>query len=135
MRASVCDYFQQRGERGGASDAVERLYDTGLSDLLRHVFGKGAGTLEEKVKTDVKKRSATQQGDWLPLVFILTDEKLSDRLAYQEIARRICGGQIPELNPGNIIACAAGGKADPEALKILTDNVAILNNLSAEEIA
>lgn len=98
-------------------------------------LGKALEVLEEKVKTDVKKQNATQQGDWLPLVFILTDGKPSDRLAYQEIAQRIRDGQIPELKSANIIACAAGSKADPEALKIVTDNVTILNNLSAEEVA
>lgn len=98
------------------------------------MLGEALKELETRARQEVQKKSATQQGDWLPLVFILTDGKPSDTAAYKEMAERIRGGAIRELQPRNIVACAAGAQARPEELQKLTDNVLVLNTVTPEEI-
>lgn len=77
--------------------------------------------LEELVKrsdSEVIKGSADQKGDWMPLLFIMTDGNPSDSMKYREM--------IPEVkkrNFANIIACAAGPKAKESWLLELTDSV------------
>lgn len=82
------------------------------------------------VQRDVRRATADQKGDWRPLLFVLTDGKATDTLAFDEA--------IPLLkasNFGSIIACAAGPKADPQALRKLTDNVVSLDTMGAASFA
>jgi uncharacterized protein YegL len=54
----------------------------------------------------------------MPLLFIMTDGKPSDLQKYNEV--------IPEVKKrhfAGIIACAAGAKADPKPLELLTHQV------------
>jgi len=97
-------------------------------------LGEALQLLETQVRQEVQKKDDTHQGDWLPLVFILTDGKPSDTATYNMMARRIQAKEIKELQSSNIIACAAGSKADPEALRKVTDNVLVLSNLTTSEI-
>ena len=71
--------------------------------------------LEELASTVQKERilgSANQKGDWRPILILLTDGKPSDVMAYNNAVPL-----IKSLNFGNIVACAAGPKADPNVLK------------------
>lgn len=89
-----------------------------LGAALEHIY--------ERVQQDVRKSSATEKGDWRPILVILTDGKPTDTLAYSEIIPRIqaCGF-------AKIVACAAGPKADPAQLKRLTDTVVSLDTMDA----
>lgn len=98
------------------------------------LLGKALEELEERTRQEVQKRSDTQQADWLPLVFILTDGKPSDTAAYKAMAERIKSGAVRELQSKNIIACAAGARAEAEELRKLTDNVLVLSTLTQEEV-
>lgn len=80
----------------------------------------------EKYDTEIHFNTSQQKGDWMPLLFLLTDGKPSDMMLYnneiQEVKRR---------HFGNIVACAAGPKAQKEPLKELTDNVFSLDTMDS----
>lgn len=81
-------------------------------------LGQALEMLCQKVDAEVRRSTTEQKGDWMPLLFIMTDGKPSDVKKYNDI--------IPEVkkrNFGTIIACAAGAKSDTTSLKLLTDQV------------
>ena len=94
------------------------------------VLGEALNVLIDCVNTEVRKSTETQKGDWRPLVFILTDGSPTDVEAFREAARRIKG-----LHAANIIACAAGSNAKTSYLKEITENVLMMNTLSAGDMA
>lgn len=98
-------------------------------------LGLALELLEQCLDRDLQKKDATQQGDYLPLIFILTDGKPSDVARFRGMADRIWSGAVPAIRPDRVIACAAGPKADPAPLRELTDNVLVLANLTPEGIA
>ncbi|MBR1787029.1 MAG: VWA domain-containing protein [Paludibacteraceae bacterium] len=86
--------------------------------------GAALELLCQKYDEEVNMGSAEQKGDWMPLLFILTDGKPSDILAYNQV--------IPKLKQHlftNIVACAAGPSAKTEPLKQLTDKVFSLETM------
>jgi len=72
---------------------------------------------------EVNMGSHEQKGDWMPLLFILTDGKPSDLMVYEQAIQRVKAHQFT-----NVVACAAGPKAKTEPLKKLTDNVFTLDS-------
>ena len=78
----------------------------------------------ERVDREVTLGSPDRKGDWMPLLFIMTDGKPSDIQLYRDM--------IPEVRKrkwGAVIACAAGMNAKTEPLKQLTDQVYSLDTL------
>lgn len=96
---------------------------SGLTSL-----GAGLELLSECIENEVVKNSPTVKGDWRPLVFILTDGVPTD--TWEEQAQRLKSNK-----PANIIACGAGADANASVLKQITDNVIMLNNLSAGDLS
>lgn len=88
--------------------------------------GLALKVLCEKYDTEVHLSTPTQKGDWMPLLFLLTDGKPSDIMLYnneiQEVKRR---------HFGNIVACSAGPKAKKEPLQELTDKVFSLDTMDS----
>ena len=86
-------------------------------------------TLEQlciQVDKEVKLSTPTQKGDWMPLLFIMTDGHPSDIALYNKI--------VPEVKKkkfATIVACAAGMKAKIEPLKLLTDQVYSLDTMDS----
>ncbi|WP_166920294.1 vWA domain-containing protein [Flavobacterium poyangense] len=80
--------------------------------------GAGLDFVIRKVNAEVIKGSATQKGDWKPLLFVFTDGKPSDIQFYREKIQ-----EIKALNFGAVVGCAAGHMADDSILKELTPNV------------
>lgn len=81
-------------------------------------LGEALEMLCKKVDSEVQLSTADQKGDWMPLLFIMTDGKPSDLQKYNQM--------IPEVKKRNfasIIACAAGVKADTQPLLALTNQV------------
>lgn len=74
---------------------------------------------------EVVTGSATQKGDWMPLLFLLTDGKPSDVQLYDKQVERVKSRAF-----GCIVACAAGPKAKVDPLRLLTMNVYSLDTLS-----
>ena len=89
-------------------------------------LGEGLRTVCDQVDRDVRKSTVEQKGDWRPLLFVMTDGKPSDTLAYSEIISR-----VKASNFAAIIACAAGPKSVPDQLKQLTDNVVSLDTMDS----
>lgn len=80
----------------------------------------------QRYDAEVNMGSREQKGDWMPLLFVLTDGKPSDIQAYNEAIQRVKKHQFT-----NIVACAAGPKAKTEPLKKLTDNVFTLDTMDS----
>ncbi len=89
-------------------------------------MGAALKLLCEKYDKEVNMGSKEQKGDWMPLLFILTDGKPSDIQDYDAIIPVVKKDQFT-----NIVACAAGPKAKTEPLKKLTDNVFSLDTMDS----
>lgn len=88
--------------------------------------GQALQLLCEKVDKEVKRSSPDQKGDWMPLLFLMTDGKPSDIQLYNQM--------IPEVKKrhfASIIACAAGMTAKIDPLKDLTDEVYSLDTVDS----
>lgn len=74
--------------------------------------GEALKLLLERYDKEVKKGSMEQKGDWMPLLFIMTDGKPSDIKLYRDMIPKVTNHRF-----GSIIACAAGPKSKPEDRK------------------
>lgn len=80
----------------------------------------------QRYDAEVNTGSREQKGDWMPLLFVLTDGKPSDIQEYEKAIRNVKHHQFT-----NIVACAAGPKAKTEPLKKLTQNVFTLDTMDS----
>ena len=90
--------------------------------------GQALKLLCEKIDSEVRMSTPEQKGDWMPLLFIMTDGKPSDSQLYKEM--------IPEVKKrhfASIIACAAGMSAKTEPLKELTSELYSLDTVDRKE--
>ena len=88
--------------------------------------GQALKLLCERIDQEVRLSTPDQKGDWMPLLFIMTDGKPSDIQLYKEM--------IPEIKKrhfASIIACAAGMSAKTEPLKELTNEVYALDTVDS----
>lgn len=88
--------------------------------------GAALKLLCEQVDKEVRLSTRERKGDWMPLLFLLTDGKPSDLQVYNEMV-----GEVKKRRFASIVACAAGMKAKPEPLKQLTDQVYMLDTLDS----
>ena len=88
--------------------------------------GQALRLLCDVIDREVRLSSAEQKGDWMPLLFLMTDGKPSDIQLYQEMVN-----EIKKRKFGAIIACAAGMSAKTEPLKQLTDEVYSLDTVDS----
>lgn len=91
-------------------------------------LGGALKVLAESIKNEVRTSTPTQKGDWKPLVFILTDGAPTDNLDEGVDA-------LKNVSTGNIIACGAGANANTNVLRKITNNVLLMNNLTAGDMA
>ncbi|MCD8385359.1 MAG: VWA domain-containing protein [Bacteroidales bacterium] len=80
--------------------------------------GAALEMLCDRVDREVRRGTPTQKGDWMPILFLMTDGKPSDRQVYMEAIPKVKQHQFT-----NIVALAAGPKARTDELRLLTDNV------------
>lgn len=80
--------------------------------------GQALEMLYSKVSADLQRGSATQKGDWRPLLFLITDGKPSDVFLYRSMIPR-----IKSLNFAAIVGCAAGYLSNDAMLLELTHTV------------
>jgi len=93
-------------------------------------MGEGLEFLAQKVQQNVTKSSDTNKGDFRPMLFIMTDGSPSDLMTFRESIP-----QIKACNFAEIIACAAGPKANTDYLKQITEQVVILDNMDSSAFA
>lgn len=103
-----------------------QLPDINTPDSGPTHMGAALELLCTKYDEEVHHSTREQKGDWMPLLFILTDGKPSDLMKYDEMIPRVKSHHF-----GNIIACAAGPKANTEPLKKLTDSVCTLDTMDS----
>jgi uncharacterized protein YegL len=89
-------------------------------------LGEGLERICQKVDNEVLLSSQPDEGDWRPLLFIMTDGKPSDTLAYSEVL-----AEVKRRPFAKVIACAAGFKADATVLKRLTETVVSLDSMDS----
>jgi uncharacterized protein YegL len=89
-------------------------------------MGAALNLLCDRYDAEVNMGSHEQKGDWMPLLFVLTDGKPCDLQVYEEALVRTKQRQFT-----NIVACAAGPKAKVEPLKKLTNNVFTLDTMDS----
>ena len=106
-----------------ASFQIPELKATGTT-----AFGEALRTLSRCIDNEVAKTTATQKGDWKPLVFIMTDGVPTDEW-------KTGLAELKQRKTALVVACAAGSKADANILKQITDNVVQLDNADAHSIA
>jgi len=93
-------------------------------------LGEALTTLATTVRTDVRKSSDSQKGDWAPMLFVLSDGKASDRLAFEE--------SIPLIRAvgfASIVGLAAGPKANPDDLNMFCDHVAVMETMDGQSFS
>ena len=89
-------------------------------------MGAALNLLCECYDKEVNMGSYEQKGDWMPLLFVLTDGKPSDIQSYNLAIQKVKQHQFT-----NIVACAAGPKAKIDPLKKLTNNVFTLDTMDS----
>ncbi len=103
-----------------------QLPEINVPDSGPTFMGAALNLLCQRYDAEVNMGSREQKGDWMPLLFILTDGKPSDVQAYEDAIQKVKKHQFT-----NIVACAAGPKAKTEPLKKLTDNVFTLDTMDS----
>lgn len=91
-------------------------------------IGKALKYLAEAIDREVVMNTAETKGDWKPLVFIMTDGRSGD-----SITKAL--GTFDRKKLGFVVACASNENSKIEALKEITENVVMLENLDSETIA
>lgn len=89
-------------------------------------LGEAIKLLIERVDKEIVTSQDEVKGDWMPLLFVMTDGKPSDLQMFND--------NYPELkkrNFGSIIGCAAGPKANEDYLKLFCDQVVTLDTTDA----
>lgn len=89
-------------------------------------LGEALRMVCENYDREVVMSTSEAKGDWMPLLFIMTDGKPSDLAVFKEYVPKIKAKKF-----ANIIGCAAGPKAKEEFLKEITDNVVSLDTTDA----
>lgn len=93
-------------------------------------LGAALEELCHRVDSEVLRSTPDVKGDWMPMLFVLTDGSPSDKMAYREV--------IPKVRSrgfSTIIACAAGSKAKTDELQPLADTVVTLDTMDAGTFA
>ena len=91
-------------------------------------IGKALKLLAEVIDREVIKNTVETKGDWKPIVFLMTDGRSGDSISKAM-------SSIDRNKLGFIVACATGSKSNVEALKEITENVVMLENLDSETIS
>lgn len=89
-------------------------------------MGRALQMLCEKIDGEVRHVTPQQIGDWMPILFLMTDGKPSDIQLYRQMVQ-----EIRKRRFGSIIACAAGMSAQTEPLRELTKDVYSLDTLDS----
>lgn len=93
-------------------------------------LGGAINVLIDCINKEVRNATDMQKGDWRPLVFILTDGTPTDEDVFKQAVK-----SLKNVKTANIIACAAGADADTSWLKLITDNVLMMNTLSSGDMS
>ncbi len=79
-------------------------------------LGEALDLLFARYRLEVKRSTANEKGDWLPMLVIMTDGAPSDTLLFKQTV-----AMLKSYKFARIICCAAGPKAKVEPLKQIPD--------------
>jgi uncharacterized protein YegL len=85
-------------------------------------LGAALELLCQRVDAEVVRTTAERKGDWMPLLFVMTDGSPSDIQKFREQVQEVKRRQF-----GEIVACAAGPKAKDSFLRELAGTVVHLD--------
>lgn len=91
-------------------------------------MGEALKLVSSCIDNEVAKTTQESKGDWKPLIFLMTDGVPTDDIKEG----------LAELNKRRtavVVACAAGGRADADLLKSITENVVSLDTADTQSIA
>jgi uncharacterized protein YegL len=94
------------------------------------MLGAAMHLLLERVQQECRKPVADVEGDYLPLVFVMTDGKPSDQYDLDQATQ-----VVKSIAFGNIVGCAAGPKAKTEPLQAFCDHVVHLETMDSTSFA
>lgn len=89
-------------------------------------MGEALKLLLDRINQEIILSSDEVKGDWMPLLFVMTDGKPSDKQVFEEYYPK-----IKNKNFASIIGCAAGPKSREEDLKLFADQVVSLDTTDA----
>lgn len=92
-------------------------------------MGAALEMLLDKISHEVNKGTKEQKGDWMPLLFLMTDGKPSDTQLFNDIVPKVKSNRF-----ATIVCCAAGPKAKTEELRQLTDKVYQIDTLDTSTL-
>lgn len=92
-------------------------------------MGAALKKLLEMVDVEVNKGTPTQKGDWMPLLFLMTDGHPSDIMEFNEVVPKVKSSPF-----ATVVCCAAGPKAKTDDLKKLTDRVYQIDTLDCASL-
>ncbi len=99
------------------------VFDAKLGTYL----GKALKFLHSKIADEVIKNTNDCKGDWKPLVFIMTDGRSGDSV---QKALNV----IDVNSMGKVVVCATGKEPKLDVLRLITENVIQLTNMSSQTI-
>lgn len=92
-------------------------------------MGAALEMLLDKISHEVNKGTKEQKGDWMPLLFLMTDGKPSDTQLFNDVVPKVKSNRF-----ATIVCCAAGPKAKTEELRQLTDKVYQIDTLDTSTL-
>ena len=93
-------------------------------------LGEALALVAGRVPREVRRSTEDENGDWAPLLFVMTDGKPSDTMAFEEAVPR-----IGSVGFATIVGCAAGPKAERAALERFCDHVASMDTMDGAGFA
>ena len=92
-------------------------------------MGAALEMLLDRVNKEVNKGTPEQKGDWMPLLFLMTDGKPSDLQAFNQVVPKVKASPF-----ATIVCCAAGPRAKTDDLRHLTDRVYQIDTLDSASL-
>lgn len=92
--------------------------------------GEALEFLCEQVEKEIIKSTEGQEGDWRPLLFILTRGVPADKEKFKSIVER-----VKAKNFATIVACTAGSRNSEEDMKLLTNHVVHLDTADSSTLS
>lgn len=89
-------------------------------------MGAALEMLLDKIEHEVNKGTPNQKGDWMPLLFLMTDGKPADIQSYNNVVPKVKNSKF-----ATIVCCAAGPNAKTSELRKLTDKVYQIDTLDS----
>ena len=81
-------------------------------------LGEALDFMCQKIDSEVMQSTPERKGDWMPLLFIMCNGKVSDVQLFSDAVKK-----IKQRNFGSIVVCLVGAKPNTENVKQFTDKI------------